>query len=302
VKTESPFIFLFSSERSGSNLLSSIIGNHSEATFLAPAHLFRLLYLQEEKYQDVEKLKEDVRAIVDVMLGQWNRSIEFDGDSIQTLLTSLYKGQSCKIHVIKELQPWKYLKSTNRDFPHSKIIYSVRDPRDVFVSVKKLPNLKQNARKFALKWAEEQQKSLKSFKELGINFLLVKYESFLENPQKELIRVCDYLGLPLELEMLKFYKSIKSRGQATKIAAWENIDQPLLRDNTNKFYTYLSIEEVRVIEKITFDFLTNWGYEKAESQLFVENPLLIEPYVYSARELFIRKNRQAVLQRIFSTI
>ncbi len=303
MNTNTPFVFIFSSERSGSNLLSSIIGNHSTCSFCSPTHLFRLLYLQSEKYDDSAKLHEDTKAIFDVKLGVWNGNVkEFSGESIGEVLTNLYHSDSNKTAIIKELHPWRYLKKVNCDFPKSKIIYLVRDPRDVFISISSLPNLQTEAKEFGSVWRLEQKKSLKVFDDLGVDYVLVKYEELLRNPLDELVRITNYLEIEMENGMLDYYSSLTTKNQAKQLTAWGNIDKPLLSNNFNKFYRYLTVRQVREIEEITADELVKFGYEKADIQHFVKNPLPIKVCTYSDKELLHREEREKVISRIFSVI
>ena len=300
---QKPFIFLFSSERSGSNLLASIIGNHSGCSFNTPTHLFRLLYLQSDKYLNAQRLLRDAQAVFNVKLGKWeNEKVPIKGNSIKEVLSNLYCSKENNTQIIKELQPWKYLSKVNKDFPSAKSIYLVRDPRDVFISMNRLSNLRLSVTEFSSLWKDDQKKSLQIFKDLNIDFLTVRYEDLLTDPTSELTRITDYLGIDFEESMLKYHRSEKSNTQASQLTAWENINKPLLSANFNKFYNYLTYKEVKLIERFTSIEFSLFGYKKADSQHFIENPLHIKTYIYSDKELKIREKRKSVISKIFNSI
>ena len=300
MKLRTPFIFLFSSERSGSNLLSSIIGNHSACSFSVPTHLFRLLYLQESKYRDNKKLLADTKAIFDVKLGFWeNENVKIAGSSIADVLKNLYH-QKSKVIVVKELYAYKYFKKLNKDFFNSKIIYLVRDPRDVFVSIKKLPNLQTDIREFARNWSEEQTRSLNIFEELNIDYLVIKYEELISDPSSTALKVCKYLNLNFEEGMLDYHMNQSSRNQSKQLMAWQNLDKPVMVSNTQNFYRFLSSSDVALIEEITGNQLAKFGYLKSKVEKFNKKPSKIESYIYSDQENCSRLKRTEVLSNIFS--
>jgi hypothetical protein len=301
LNSTSPFFFLFSSERSGSNLLASMIGSHSSCSFSPPTHVFRFLYLQREKYLDKKKLIKDTKSIFDVKLGSWqNEQIRITGDTIPQVLSNLFEKSTDKNVIIKELYAWKYFKEINNDFPNSKVIYLIRDPRDVYVSLLKFPNFQLNEVDFAHLWAEEQDLTLGLFDQLEIDYLLVKYEDLILNLKTELIKICVYLNIVFEQSMLDFYKSKNNKDQSNELMAWGNISQPLLRSNTKNYYKYLTYKEVIKIEENLSASLERFSYEKAKPADFLLFPLPIKTYVYSHKESEKRLKRDKVLFDIFN--
>jgi hypothetical protein len=91
-------------------------------------------------------------------------------------------------------------------FPDAKFIQILRDPRDNYVSVKDvdfelpIPSL------VATKWKLFYKNVRKASRLNPERYLSVRYEDLVENTEKEMKALCEFLGIPYHAEMLDFYK------------------------------------------------------------------------------------------------
>lgn len=109
------------------------------------------------------------------------------------------------LHVIKTED---ILKATSNFFNNKKIIYLVRDPRDVVISwfrFQKAKGYKQNFEQFFLDWLmgriwptswmlHVNSWTGAGIEEYKIDTLVIKYEDLLQNPEDELVRMMKFIG------------------------------------------------------------------------------------------------------------
>lgn len=88
-----------------------------------------------------------------------------------------------------------------RELPGSKFVLMVRDGRDAIPSMaKRVGNLTYGASR----WMGDNQKVMS---EVGADdTMLVRYEDLIENPAREAMRVCDFIGIEYESTMLEYHK------------------------------------------------------------------------------------------------
>ncbi len=88
----------------------------------------------------------------------------------------------------------------------------------------------------------------------------VKYEDLLHQPQKEIQRICELIGLEYSNNILKFYESQDSRITAASGEMWHNLSKPLMKNNFNKYKRELDPDEVGLFEKVAGKLLFEYGY------------------------------------------
>ena len=71
--------------------------------------------------------------------------------------------------------------------------------------------------------------------------------------------------------MLAGYTSTEASRTACSSSLWENLTKPIMRDNSQKFLTELSLEDVKIIESVAGDCLDTLGYERVYVQRGKEN-------------------------------
>lgn len=276
---ESSAVFLLSTERSGSNLVRTILNTHSgivgphpletaypwrktkPAGELSPAKRRRLIrdILISKQYSFhplVEAL--DIDAVVD-------RLESTDLDSFLAVQQALYEEYAATVGtshwVSKDPSMWDYLDEAFEHYEDLKIVYLVRDPRDVVLSFKN-SNVGQYHPYFnAKRWQEEQEAGLNLLKERPDTIHRIRYEDLLQNPEEEAQALCSFLDLEYEPEMLYYYESEDARESSKSADVFENLSVPIKSDNYGKYLDRLPYEEIKITEHIAADEMEQHGYD-----------------------------------------
>jgi hypothetical protein len=88
----------------------------------------------------------------------------------------------------------------------------------------------------------------------------VKYFDLITDPEPVLKKVCCFLKVPFNQNMLDYFHSKESLETARGGKMWQNLSQPIMAGNYNKFLKELTPEEIRIFEKVAGDTLEKLGY------------------------------------------
>ena len=148
MSTETRFVFLQCSERSGSNLIARLFDSHSAFCSPPPAHLIRTYCDHSGTYGDLNDparwatLLADVATGLDVMLGSWSHNWTpkelgqlAPVGQVHTLFRALLAHEASaqnKIGIfLKENRLYHHMPFILSAFPDCQTVFQVRDPRDM---------------------------------------------------------------------------------------------------------------------------------------------------------------------------
>jgi hypothetical protein len=148
-------------------------------------------------------------------------------------------------------------------FPDARLIHLVRDGRDVADSYMKArfgPKTTYMAARQWVAWL----KQVEAVRQVvpARQFIEVRYEDILAEPESELTRICEYLGESFSARMLEFHKTALS-DNVTDVSNRTNLRSPLLSGNTQKWRKEYSQGRLRTFESIARPMLIRHGYETA---------------------------------------
>ncbi|MDB4498010.1 sulfotransferase [Gammaproteobacteria bacterium] len=270
-----------SSERSGSNLLRRLLAMHSSIAAPPPPHIWRHLSGQLPYYgllSDADNLKKaatDAISMTQVSGSHllWKHSISVEElmthiktPNLSGIITALYDiyafRESASAWVCKENNLFDHAFQARAVLPDAKFIYLCRDGRDVACSIKNVPSHDQHIFHIAHEWRNEQQKCILVFQELLAQngAILVRYEDLISNPLAVTQRICEFVSLPYEPRMIDFHHDQESKEESLKTAYWKNLGQPIIKQNSGKFYEELTKREVFLFQLVAADILQSLGY------------------------------------------
>lgn len=151
-------------------------------------------------------------------------------------------------------------------FPDARYVFQARDPRDFLASAKALrkgwmANKFGSLRQALTTWRDDQKGGLAALCLLGPDRVcLLRYEDLVTDASGELERLCAFLGLTFEPEMLNFHASDAARRVAATIDARKNVAKPLMTDNFRKYRKSLSRRDIRSTEAFLGDLMDQLGY------------------------------------------
>lgn len=272
--------FLICSERSGSNLIRSILNAHPQIYAPEPIHLGAFW----ERVRDFGDLRDDGRwlalltAIVEFergWKGKLDPQIEFTVDELLAALSgprefaSIYEciygrglERSGKRHLfVKENHTAQRAVKFLHAYPEAKFLWQARDPRDFLASCKRMPAYKYGSAAAAVEtWVADQEAALRLEARLGRDRVLrTTYEDLLDDPEAHLRRVCAFLGVEFAAQMLAFHETEDARRSATH-PAWRNLGRPIMRGNAGHYAQTLTRLEIALVESRAAHLMTQLGY------------------------------------------
>lgn len=303
-----------SSERSGSNLVRRMLAAHSQVAAPPPPHLLRVLAPLLPHYGPLDR-GEGFRALLADALSmtrvershlEWRHALTADEveprvkkRSLAGIVCALYASYAARESkprwACKENHLWDFAFRMLDVEPEARIVYLVRDGRDVACSIRNVPTHDQHVYFIAKEWRDEQWRSLAVLQDAGAGgrATLLRYEDLLAEPEPELARLCRFLGLDFEPRMLEFHAEAESRTDAQKTAFWKNLDRPLMRSNRAKYRAELGPRDIAIFESVAGDALELLGYplERPEKRRSSVRGLRKALYRLQNRHMVARKKR-----------
>jgi len=278
-------IFMVGEQRSGSNLLRLILNESPSIAAPHPPHILQRfmpllpVYGNLDNNNNFKKLINDVCKLVELNPVPWdkvklNRKEIFSRCKEKSLVAvygavmDMYaEAHDANAWMCKSMQNIFWADDINVYFNNPKYIYLYRDPRDVTLSFTKAVIGDKHPYFIAKQWNELQKACIAQMNWHGSETIFpLSYENLLENPEKIVKELCQFLEIEFSKEMLNFHTSREAERSAKSSSLWENLSQPIKSNNSKKFMTELTTEEIKVIESITGDVMDELGYERAVIQ------------------------------------
>ncbi|MEX1367396.1 MAG: sulfotransferase [Nannocystaceae bacterium] len=280
----STLTFLVCSERSGSNLIRSILNTHPQIYAPEPIHLAAFW----ERVPELGDLRDDDRwaallsAIVE-FLQQWNGtlhpSLEFRVDDLLARIprrefVAIYEyfyaqglAASGKPRLfIKENHTAQRAGPLRAHYPGARFVYQVRDPRDFLASCKRMRRFKYGSATGALAvWCADQRAALDLQAQLAPEQVFSgRYETLIHEPERYLEQVCALMGVPFVPQMLEFHRTPDAQ-RAAAHEAWRNLGRPIMRDNSGHYAATLTAAEIALVEDHAHELMARLGYAGSRS-------------------------------------
>lgn len=155
-------------------------------------------------------------------------------------------------------------------FPTAQYVHIVRDPRAVLASYRKVPHLSDDALEVAADW----RRSVMDIRRFGARhrcrFIEVSYEELLKHTERELRRICGFLGEEFDSSMLAYHELNRDLGlEPARHMAWKTLTQvPPDASRILAWKNELTAKDRRLVETVAVDLLRD-GMRKPPSCLDV---------------------------------
>lgn len=282
-KKNEKIIFLMSSERSGSNLITKIMNSHNLISGPNTKHLFNTILRNIFRYGDInheinwKKVVQDSVNLVNSEFSFWKSKFSTEEvlakvkkGNIAELLIYFYRIEAKKTKknniFIKENHLYEIYPMLKLLYPDAYYLYLVRDPRDMALSWRENNNHPGGIINAAIQWKKDQQRFL--FLESVIDndkILRVTYEKIITNFKSEIKKITNFLGLEYDPHMQYFYRDESSIENSKKTGAWKNLSKSLIKNNSLKYKKKLSNKEVLFIESIATNEMKHLKYKTENS-------------------------------------
>lgn len=144
-------------------------------------------------------------------------------------------------------------------FPDARIVHIIRDGRDVASSLLPLSFGPNTAYVAAKKWRNFIESGLDYAAKHPKHVYTVRYEDLIDDPEKYLREICDFVGEPFHEDMLNFHKSGTARVPRKEIHG--QLTKPVNKERAARWKRDLSPGQVRVFEAVAGPLLDRLGYE-----------------------------------------
>lgn len=275
--------FILGNPRSGTTLLRLILNNHSligvppESGFLQwwyekysnwsekdtkddnKINLFLDDILSSKKIEDWKLKRPDLKNFI----------LSEKPKNYPEIITTIYKFYTNNKLIIGDKNNYyiNHLEELSLIFPNAKYIHLVRDGRDVACSYKNInklnPNLKyipkvsSNIVDIANEW-NNNIITIENFMQ-KFNSITIRYEDLISTPVETLNKVCTFLEVKYEEEMLNYYQN---NDEPTSTLHWKGKTKETIDEkNKKKYLSLLSNEELNKFNGIAHVTLKKFNYD-----------------------------------------
>lgn len=296
-------IFVVGLSRSGTTLLRNLLNGHSRVNMPSTeSHFIPMLVEQYGKKPDL-KGPENIRKLVrDIDRTTFVSRIRrthagFDAEKyLQTTDFSSWPGILEPLFRMMAAEPGRqdtiwgdktpgylvHVPLLKELFPESRFIHIVRDVRDRVLSVSHMWG--KSRIRAAAQWAEQIECSLPYRERYRGDYLEVRYEDLLDDPDRELARVCSFLDISYEPDMKQLTSPSERFGDARGRLE-------ITRGNTRKYMTRMSRRLMRKVEEPAWHMMKIHGYEPLEAKSYRPvSRFRLAVYVFFDRLAHVRFN------------
>jgi Sulfotransferase family len=271
-----PPVFLLGSQRSGTTMLRLMMNNHPnlaiphETAFITIYHKKLHSYGDLSDRDNARRLLDDVSQHLLVKRGKLitdpeavlRRPINSYRDFIDAIFevyadslgrarwgdkTPFYTPDIDILHGI---------------FPDAKFLHIVRDGRDVILSQKSIEWMSSNLPRLILDWQWKTTIAHKVGAVMGENFLEIRYEDLVREPETVLRKICSFIDEPYDPAMLSYSEKAQEVVPAESLKWHRNSIKPPDPSQLGKWKTGLAKAERVIFEQLAGDTLDLFGYER----------------------------------------
>jgi hypothetical protein len=311
IVSEIPIAFIITRGRSGSTLLQSMLDSNTH--ICAPIESKFVLHLFSKYKNETNWTQKKINVFITDLYT--NRKFRLFWNVTRTELHSLFAkytissfADACKviylshhsmftktdIKLIVDKNPYyaQLIPFIKEIFPEAKFIHLIRDPRAVVYSTKKAFN-NQNLLAIANSWVRINR--LIELEKLDSNFITIKYEDLVNNPEISMERLCDFLEIQYNKDMLQAYSTISKNMSTQKYLNLEhhrNIAKKINPEISKSWEKELKVNDIKLINYITAETAKKYNYTIEKGQITTEEEIKI---IESVKKRKIKFNKVKLL-------
>lgn len=279
---EKPPVFLIGSPRSGTTLLHQMFDHHPAFALPFESKYIVVFHNNIAEFGDLHDVKNREALIISIERFMRNAWLERDHDewipglaaaaprlakesapTYAGVMESIYRYFAAQ----RQRERWGDKMATFRRcmpvilelFPNARIVHIIRDGRDVASSLLPLSFGPNTAYVAAKKWRNFVESGLAFAAQHPRQVYTLRYEDLIDDPEKYLREICEFVGEPFREEMLQFHKSGTTRVPRKEIHG--QLNKPVNKERAARWKRDLSANQVRVFEAVAGPLLDRLGYE-----------------------------------------
>ncbi len=278
-------VFIVGMSRSGTTLLSRMLDAHSQIAILPETWMYVVLdrlgcveqfshcsqasLFFNEVWQNLKGYRDPAAS---VLACEASKQVGYVGPTARVLerLGRAYaKERNARIWGEKTPAHALWLPQIRTLFPQARILFMVRDPRDVLVSYDdRWDEGKRNTSYIAstcylLKYYMNHLLHRPAFPTEQIRW--VRYESLVSEPSAELENVCGFLGVDFEPSMLAFYRRVHVERDTPGGEHHALLSRPATTEKIGRYREALTPTQIALVEHVLGPEMLALGYSLATS-------------------------------------
>lgn len=270
--------FLFGMERSGTTLLSMMVGAHPQiAVPLATTGMWIDFARSLDDFNRLAR-SEDVTRLVDAIwqherIQLWDAELDREA-LLKGLPVNDYGAVVARFHEIyaraKNKPYWANVDIATFDdmdlvngwFAAARFLHIVRDGRDVALSHQTMPYGAGNIAECARAWAQRTTASAKMGRILGPSrYMTVRFEDLVLEPNSTLQQICGFLHVDFSEAMLGYGSMVEEKIPEDRRWLWPAISRPPQHSKVGQWRQRMTRSQRVVFEGIANKELKQWGYD-----------------------------------------
>ena len=216
-----PAPFVVGAARSGTTLLRMMLDAHSELAMPFETQLLPELLDARDEGADPAALAEmlvthrrwpDFGLDADAMREDFTSLDPFDlAEAMRAFYRAYAESQGKPRWGDKSPGYALHLKRIGELLPEAHFVHLIRDGRDVRLSQLKRGSNHPNAKKHARRWRKRVRTAQKEGAELPGRYMELRYEDLITDPEPQLRRICEFVGLDFDPAMLAYHERAGER-------------------------------------------------------------------------------------------
>ena len=184
------------------------------------------------------------------------------GDLARALFTALALSRGKPMSADKTTHHALLLPVLAEMFPTSRVIHVLRDPRAVAMSLALQPWIRDGIVGAAHTWREHVGRARAAASGLGGRFLEVRYELLVEDPRRELDRICQWAALEYHPAMLDVPQRTEVLTDSVRRAPHHATARGLVVPDPRRWREEMSADDVATVELIAGELMDEVGYPR----------------------------------------
>jgi len=163
-----------------------------------------------------------------------------------------------------------------QSFTNAKFIHIVRDYRDHAVSMINAGFGQKNLPLIVYRWQKYQAILDKAYYQNSNRFLRLRYEDLIDNPEKWVKIICEFLNIPYLPQMLEYYKNDLSSMYPKELALqYQNsLLQPINKTRSGIWKNEFNNKQLKIIDYLAGRQAELWGYQRVFKTFSLKGLLL----------------------------
>jgi hypothetical protein len=273
-----PFPFVVGSGRSGTTLLRLMLEQHPDLAI--PPESYFPISMRHRVPRYVSAAGFDLDAYVtDLLANVRFRDWDLDEATVRGALHGVEPigwaeaiRRTFALYAAKEGKPrygdktpWFIMRVAELSelFPEARFVHLIRDGRDVALSIREMSWGPSRMPALAEFWAKRIRVGRTDGRRLGNErYLELRYEDLVDDPERELRRVCAFLAFDFRQEMLEYSGRARSAVLEREREQHRHLSKPVTK-GLRDWRTQMSPDDVAVFEAVAGRELVACGYERA---------------------------------------